>query len=323
MKKKILISISVLLGLFILTFPLTRYKMNEKPHNVSIPEISQLDTYLEKEESKFKDIVPGAEKKIFWANDKKEQTDYSIAYIHGFSASRPEMMPLPEMIARDLKANIFFTRLSGHGRGSEPFSHVDANDWLNDAVEATEIGQKIGKKVILIGSSTGCTLATWIASQDKYKDSLSSLIFISPNFYPNNKMTNLFLYPAGLAFAKLVYGNERVWQPKNAGIAKYWTHEYKWEAITPMMILVNFVQDIPMSKVVTPSLFLYTEQDKVIDFKEIEKKFQQLGATQKKIKNLSQIPDHVMAGDLFSPESTVIVYQEIREFLIENNLIKK
>lgn len=322
MKKKIAISIASIFALFIISLPITRYSLKELPHNVSVPS-SQLDEYLEQEESKFKDIVPGTEKKIFWANNNKEQTEYSIVYIHGFSASRPEMMPLPQMLASDLKANIFYTRLSGHGRGSEPFSQVNANDWLNDAVEATEIGQKIGKKVIIVGSSTGCTLATWIASQEKYKSSLASLIFISPNFFPNNKMTNIFLYPAGLALAKLIYGKERIWQPKNEGIAKYWTHQYKWEAITPMMTLVKYVQEIPMQKIVTPSLFLYTEQDKVIDPNEVIKKFNELGSTSKRLKNLSQIPDHVMAGDLYSPETTDTVYKEIKDFLTENAILKK
>ena len=80
-------------------------------------------------------MVSGAEKKIFWANGKQEQSEYSIVYIHGFSASRPEMVPLGDLVAKDLRANIFYTRLTGHARPPEAFSQANANDWLNETLE--------------------------------------------------------------------------------------------------------------------------------------------------------------------------------------------
>ncbi|MDD4273595.1 MAG: hypothetical protein PHG14_07705 [Desulfobacter postgatei] len=37
-------------------------------------------------------------------------------YIHGFSATRKETAPLSDLVAKTLNANLFYTRLSGHGR---------------------------------------------------------------------------------------------------------------------------------------------------------------------------------------------------------------
>ena len=124
-------------------------------------------------------------------------------------------------------------------------------------MEAFEIGKKIGKRVIIIGSSTGCTLAAWLASQDEYQKDIFSLVFISPNFYTASKMTKLFLYPAGVGFAKLIFGDIRKWEPLNEQMAKYWNHEYRWEALTPMIVLVEHVQNISFEKIHTPSLMLY------------------------------------------------------------------
>jgi esterase/lipase len=318
MKKKILLSTLTLVAVFLISLPITRYRLEEKIIPVSIPaSISDLDSYISNSESKFGDVVPGAEKKIFWANGKQEQTEYSIVYIHGYSASRPEMLPLPDLIAKDLKANIFYTRLTGHARPSEAFSQSSANDWLNDTVEALEVGKKIGKKVIIIGSSTGCTLAAWLASKDEYQKDISALVFISPNFYTHSKMTKLFLYPAGVGFAKLIFGKERSWEPQNEQVAKYWNHKYRWEALIPMITLVEYVKDISFEKIQVPSLYLYTEQDKVIDTNEIVKKFASLGSKQKKLRNLSEVPDHVMAGDIRSPDTTPLLHSEIIGFLNE------
>lgn len=317
MKKKILIGFATVVGVFVISLPITRYRFEEKINPPAVPAITELDNYLSKEETKLGDVVSGAEKKIFWANGKQEQSEYSIVYLHGFSASRPEMLPLPDLVAKDLKANIYYTRLSGHGRTPEAFSQVTVNDWLNDTIEALEIGKRIGKKVIIIGSSTGCTLATWLATKQEYQKDITALVFMSPNFYTNSKMTKLFLYPAGIGFAKLVYGKERTWEPHNDQVAKYWTHRYRWEALTPMMVLVEYVQELSLENIKVPTLFLYTEQDKVVDPNEIVKKFALLGSKEKKLRNLSQVKDHVMAGDIRAPENTPLLHSEIIGFLNE------
>ena len=63
-----------------------------------------------------KDIRPGLQKEIVWANPAtKTKTPLAIVYIHGFSASKGEVRPLPDKVASALGANLFFTRLTGHG----------------------------------------------------------------------------------------------------------------------------------------------------------------------------------------------------------------
>ena len=89
----------------------------------------------------------------------ERKTPYSVVYLHGFSATRQETAPLAECVADSLGANLFETRLAGHGREREPLADVRAEDWLHDAAEALAIAARLGERVIVIGTSTGATLA--------------------------------------------------------------------------------------------------------------------------------------------------------------------
>ena len=79
---------------------------------------------------------PGTEKKIFWANDKKNKTPVSIVYLHGWSASRQELSPTVERVASEMKANLFMTRLTGHGLDGEALGRVTTENLLQDAEDA-------------------------------------------------------------------------------------------------------------------------------------------------------------------------------------------
>ena len=82
-----------------------------------------------------------------------------------------------------------------------------------------------------------------------------------------------------------------------------------------MIVLVEHVQSIAYEKISVPALFLYTEKDKVVDTSEIMKKFELFGSKDKKLLNLSQCKDHIMAGDILSPETTPLLRSEIVGFL--------
>ncbi|TIP53097.1 MAG: alpha/beta hydrolase, partial [Mesorhizobium sp.] len=74
--------------------------------------------YLARKEAAVPDIHDGLEKEIIWANPMVHaRTPLSIVYIHGFSASKGEVRPLPDEVADQLDANLFYTRLTGHGQG--------------------------------------------------------------------------------------------------------------------------------------------------------------------------------------------------------------
>ena len=107
--------------------------------NISLDDLTlpdNLDLYLSESESRFDDITEGTEKKIIWAGSPGERTALSIVSFHGFSATRQELSPLADTVAKSLNANLFYTRLAGHGRGGPGMVDGSVNRWANDANEA-------------------------------------------------------------------------------------------------------------------------------------------------------------------------------------------
>ena len=57
------------------------------------------------------------------------------------------MRPLPDKVAAALGANLFYTRLTGHGQDGAAMAEGSVNAWINDYAEAMAIGRAIGGKV--------------------------------------------------------------------------------------------------------------------------------------------------------------------------------
>ncbi|RUW21307.1 alpha/beta hydrolase, partial [Mesorhizobium sp. M1E.F.Ca.ET.041.01.1.1] len=104
--------------------------------------------YLAREEAAVPNIRDGLDKEIIWANPMVHaKTKLAIVYIHGFSASKGEVRPLPDDVADELDANLFYTRLTGHGQDGAAMAEGSVNAWINDYEEALAIGRAIGDKV--------------------------------------------------------------------------------------------------------------------------------------------------------------------------------
>lgn len=278
-----------------------------------------LEKYVADCEAVFNDIVPGAEKSIVWAGTNHSQTPFSVIYLHGFSATRQETAPLSQMVARQLGANLFCTRFTGHGRTGEAMLEGSVNAWCNDAVQALKIGRQLGENLVVIGTSTGGTMATWLAAQPMAED-IAALILISPNYGLANGMSEVLLWPWGEQIAELLIGKQRTWEPDNPAHEKYWTHSYPTRALLPMMGLVELARSLNLSKIKTPVLIIYSPRDRVVDPARIKSAFKRFGSDQKQLNPFagSQDPDqHVLAGDILSPNSTQTLAIMISDFILK------
>ena len=70
-------------------------------------------------------LIDGTEQRIPWQTPGK-RTPIAVVHLHGFSASRQETAPLADVVADALGANLYETRLSGHGHASEPMAGEDS-----------------------------------------------------------------------------------------------------------------------------------------------------------------------------------------------------
>ncbi|TDT71378.1 esterase/lipase [Hypnocyclicus thermotrophus] len=279
-----------------------------------------LDIYLKEKESIYDDIIKNTEKKIFWYKEHNKKTKYSIVYLHGFSATRQEVYPLANEIAKDLKANLFYTRYTGHGRPGKYLGEAKKEDWKNDTTEAIEIGKEIGEKVIVISTSTGGTLVTWYAMESikKNKD-LDNIVYIliSPNYKIKDKNSILLEIPIIRYLIVNFFIKEQSWQGHSDEENRYWTTRYPSKVLIEMSDLVKEVRNFNFNKLKQPFFIIHSNNDDVVNTDIIDKKYNELGSKNKKllIIPVKDYGKHVLAGDIMAPNNTVYLKNEIIKYL--------
>ncbi len=262
-------------------------------------------------------LVDGTEKRVVWAAEPGERSEYVVIYLHGFSATRQELAPVPELVAKELGANLFETRLQGHGRERSPLQGLPAEAWLDDAREALAIGKALGDKLIVLGVSTGATLALTLAEHPDFA-AVDTLVFLSPNFGPAAPGSGLATGPYGPQITRLFAGPTHSWEPANELQAKYWTTSYPTTSIIEMMRLVDLANQLLPAARVPNALLVYSPQDDVISVPKALAGFERLTAARKDIHVLEEpdsISPHVFAGDILGPAENSNAVQVIVSFL--------
>lgn len=279
----------------------------------------ELDRWLARGEGAVPGIRPGDGKEIVWADPAApSHTPLAVVYLHGFSADRHEISPVAERVAAGLGANLFLTRLAGHGRDGAAMAEAAAEDWLQDAEEAMAVGSRLGGRVVLMGTSTGGTLALWVAAQERWRDRLAALVLVSPNLGPRDGSSAVLLWPWGGVLARLAVGPERCFEPLNAEQARHWTTCYPTRALLPMMALVHHVRGLDPAAIRVPALVLYSPEDRVVDQRRTEALFPLLGSPRKELVAVEGSDDpshHVLAGDIVSPATTDRVVEIVTAFI--------
>lgn len=274
--------------------------------------------YIEATEADMAGLREGAAKEIVWADpDRREATPVSIVYIHGFSATKQELRPLPDRVAADLGANLFFTRLTGHGLDGEALADATTNDWINDYAEAITIGRMIGERVIVMATSTGASLATWAATQPELSNDVDAMVLISPNYGPQAPGAWILTLPWGGLIAELVTGRERSVTPINPAHGAYWTTSYPTRALLPMEATAELARRTPVADASMPALFVFSDADMVVQPDRTHATAEQWGGGSDSIMiEESEDPGHhVIAGDALSPSNTEALSLQIESWL--------
>jgi len=267
-------------------------------------------------------LKKGCEKRIVWAGDAATQTDVAVLYLHGFSATGEELRPLPDLVAQHYGANIYFTRLTGHGQDGDAMARATLGAWQEDTREALEVAHLLGKEVIVIGCSTGCTLATVALAQGAQ---VKAMIHVSPNFGLRHPAAQAVLdIPGSRHWSKYVAGKRRRFDAQSDAHAAFWTLDYPTEAVHVMADAVRAARKADLSAITTPALFCFNEGDQVVNPREIEKTIARWGApTETKLLHQTEADDemgHLMAGDIFSPGQTEPLAQHISEWFDRINM---
>lgn len=287
--------------------------LNPVPEN-----LQELSEWLRQSESTVPAIHSGAEKMIVWSTpDSPSQEEFSVVYLHGYSASRQELYPLPEKLAEALGGNLYATRLNGHGLKEQGLEHLSLAGFQHDGEEAMEIGKRIGKRLVIIAASTGATLATWLAGTGRLPDD-SILVFLSPNFGTRKLAGELFMFPWLRPVIQLFYAESHGFEPVNEIHGKYWTTHYPSSALIPMLELVRLTRKLQLEAVKNPLLILHSPNDQIVSIPKMQRAFEQFGSAQKSMVEVTDSADrnsHTLAGDILSPGSTETVLEKILTFI--------
>lgn len=278
-----------------------------------------VQVYLESVEAQYSDITPGVEKRVIWHGAHETRTPVSVLYVHGFSATSEELRPVPDLIAAQLKANLVFTRLAGHGRPGREMGRVTVADWMADMAEALAVARAVGDKVLVISTSTGGTLVAEALLQKEMRAGVYGTVFISPNFGINDPMAGLLTVPGMRTVLPYIVGETRKYEPSSRAQGTYWTTSYPTVSALPLAALVRHAVAQNYADVDIPALFYFSPGDRVVRADKTEIFAANWGGDTR----VSLVPDtadvtqsrHVIAGDIASPGHTDATVQIINEWL--------
>lgn len=271
-------------------------------------EPKELETYIQQNESRHK-IKPDNEARIVWNDSTRVKTEYSVVYLHGFTASQEEGDPVHVDFAKRFGCNLYLPRLADHGIDTtEQLLYFSADRFWESAKEALAIGSAIGDKVILMSTSTGGTVALMLAAE--FPDDVYGLINMSPNIEINDPNAFVLNNPWGLQIARLVKGGDYQVINYNADRIEYWNEKYRLESLTQLQELIEQkMKAETFSKVTQPSLTLYyykdeENQDPTVKVSAMLKMNEELG-TPDSLRQAVAIPDagaHVLGSHLVSKD---------------------
>ncbi|WP_420860844.1 alpha/beta hydrolase [Algirhabdus cladophorae] len=278
-----------------------------------------LDADLAAAEAAVPNLKQGAEKQIIWAGKAGDVTDLAIVYVHGFSATKHEIRPVPDTVAKTLGANLYYARLAGHGCDGAAMGEPAWTDWLADTMQALDIGRAIGRQVIVVSCSTGCPLVTLALGKPDMTQQIVGNVLVSPNFGMASKLLNLVLgLPLARRWLPALAGRERGFEPISEAHAKWWTTRYPSTAVFTMMDTVHAAWRQDCSGLRIPTLVQACADDSVVSWSETQRFMKGWGGPVSTDLFVMGPGDdkngHVIAGDIFSKGQTDAAVQSILDW---------
>ena len=283
--------------------------------------ISNIDHYVERNDTGHK-LKPDNESRIIWHNDSvHERTNYCLLYLHGFSASWYEGYPANTEFAKYFGCNAYFPRLAAHGIDTtEALINMTPDRLWESAKKALMVARSLGKKVIIMSTSTGGTLSLKLAAD--FPEYVDGLIMYSPNIRINNGAAFLLSKPWGLQIGrKSTGGKYRITDTDfDSKECQYWDCKYRVEALVYLQQLVDATMKKETFKRVTAPVFLgyyYRDkdnQDQTVKVSAMLKMFDQLGTSADK-KTKEAFPEaggHVIACELTSESYKKVIAETIK-----------
>jgi esterase/lipase len=276
--------------------------------DIDVP-LSRLDAFVASREEEVRNLKMNNQARIVWANDSlKQQTEYSLVYLHGFSASQEEGAPIHTTFARRYGMNLYLSRLEDHGRSdSTSFMNLTPENYIQSAEDAIDIGKKLGKKVIVMSCSTGGTLSALLAAAG---EDIHSMIMYSPNIDIYDPKSDVIMYPWGKTIARMIAKGDYNRIQYDSLAQRYWNPVYHINGIFAVKsIIKSFMKKEVFEKIRIPVFmgYYYKDeelQDKVVSVAKMHEFFDQI-STPEALKRKVAFPEagnHVISSHVMSKD---------------------
>ncbi|MCD7097345.1 alpha/beta hydrolase [Stenotrophomonas sp. MMGLT7] len=272
-----------------------------------LPQVPQdpraLQAWIDAREAATPNLRADTRARIVWADPAHPaRSDCAIVYLHGFSASQGEGAPTHERLARTFGCNLYLPRLPGHGLKSEQaLRGIDAQRLLDAAAEALAVGQVLGRRVVLVGTSMGGALALQTAAA--HPRQVQSLVLWSPLVRERDDQLQPLLWPWG---AQLLLWSRNRGDPvlRHRPVSAYWADAIHIDGYRALAALSRGGMLPAMFARVRMPVFLgyyYRDeqhQDATVSVAAMRAMFAQLGtpAAQREMVDFPQADNHVIAS---------------------------
>jgi pimeloyl-ACP methyl ester carboxylesterase len=283
---------------------------------------SDVEEYLSQRDAMEGPVQICAESTISWAQKPGVKTDLVILNLHGWSASPMEIDPVDARVSSSLKGNLLRYRLTGHGlrplerAGMAMRDDASREALLRDACVAYACAKKLGERVVIFGSSTGATLAVWLACQPwaEAQRFIASMVFVSPAFALQKPSRAIYqalkwfivLLPDSMSAAIIhaVIGRTNRLHVISEAYARAWTTVYPSAATrTPVQLYMTLEVGVDIRTLRVPVLFFVNPKDTIVDGDATRRLLLSPGLdTEMEVVTDSEMP-HVLTGAICSPST--------------------
>lgn len=255
-------------------------------------------------------------------------TETAILYIHGFGASRAEGEYVTDSLGSYMAASTYYLRLPGHGTNKKDHASRSFEEYIYEAEEALLMMKHLGKKTIVVGTSMGGLLATYLAAQ--YPENVDALILCSPFYDYANPAGNLVNIPGMVDFMDYIQEKGRITLPSDEikegkvrpEYSDFWYPAQRYKALSALEELKDYVatEDI-FKKVSAPVLLFYyhkndEEKDNTAAVPAMLEAYDHFEGTKKSKNKIVNVldGDHVMFSKYILADHSLI-FTEAKSFL--------
>ena len=242
-------------------------------------------------------IIPGCEPVFIEGNST------GVLLIHGFTGSPYDMKPLGDFLSKN-EYTLSIPLLRGHGTSPDDLIACKWYDWFTDVKETLFEMRKRCKKIIVVGLSTGATLALHLAAHYQ----VEGVAALAPALILKEKKIKLL--PVASWFKKYQYKKDG---PDISDVnARRKAITYDKTPLKTVKELLDLYAHLKMDlqDIYTPVLIIHSHQDHVVDLKGAEYIYQSISSADKHFLKLEK-SFHVLTLDV----EKEIVFREVEKFV--------